>query len=307
MKNLLSIKENSLFLAILNSRSPMIFYFKKVNTTKNIFLIAISAVFINLSSCTTIQRVPPPKLGYFQTDSVSYPAYISTQKPKVTVIQKDDILAIIVNSLNVESNEILNFTNVNTLPVSVFSGNVGGGVQPLGYPVDSLGFVNIPLIGKLALGGLTLQKAEELIKTELEKSIKSPVVNLRFMNHKFSMLGEVNGVGTFNLLDDRTTIIDAIALAGDLSIFAKRDSIVVIRNIDNKREIGLVNISDRSVFASPYFYLRNGDIIYVEPTKHKLVPEIPFQQQPPPSLILQRLPLYLSLVSFLAIIANLFK
>lgn len=305
---MLSIKEKLFIFGDTKLFLSMIKYFKKGNTTKNtIFFITIVALFTQLTSCKTIQRVQPPKLGYFQADSVSYPAYISTQKPKVTVIQKDDILAIIVNSLNVESNEILNFTNVNTLPVSVFSGNVGGGVQPLGYPVDSLGFVNIPLIGKLALGGLTLQKAEEIIKAELEKSIKSPVVNLRFMNHKFSMLGEVNGVGTFNLLDDRTTIIDAIALAGDLTIFAKRDSIVVIRNIDNKREIGLVNLSDRSVFASPYFYLRNGDIIYVEPTKHKLVPEIPFQQQPPPSLALQRLPLYLSLVSFLAIVVNLFK
>lgn len=283
------------------------FFIKENKTKKTIFIITICVVFVQLISCKTIQRVQPPKLGYFKADSISYPAYINTQKPKVTLIQKDDILAIIVNSLNVESNEILNFTNVNTLPVSVFSGNVGGGVQPLGYPVDSLGFVNIPLIGKLALGGLTLQKAEEVIKAELEKSIKSPVVNLRFMNHKFSMLGEVNSVGTFNLLDDRTTIIDAIALAGDLTLFAKRDSIVIIRGTDNKREIGLINLKDRSVFSSPYFYLRNGDIIYVEPTKHKLVPEIPFQQQQPPSLALQRLPLYLSLVSFLVIVTNLFR
>ena len=281
---------------------------KKGITTKYLtFFVLISIVLVQLTSCKAVQRVQSPKLGYFQADSVSYPAQLSTQKPKVSVIQKDDILAIIVNSLNVESNEILNFSTVNTLPVSVFSGGVGGGVQPLGCAVDSLGFVNIPLLGKLAVGGLTLQKAEELIKTELEKSIKSPVVNLRFMNHKFSMLGEVNGIGTFNLLDDRTTIIDAIALAGDLTVFAKRDSIVVIRNVDDKREIGLINLTDRSVFSSPYFYIRNGDIIYVEPTKNKTVPEIPYQQAPPANFTFQRVLQYVSLVSVFTIFFTLFK
>lgn len=278
----------------------------KVNKSIVITL-ATFAMLLQLTSCKTVQKVPPSKLGYFQSDSLKYPAYVEIQQPKVTVIQKDDILAIIVNSLNVESNEILNFTNVNTLPVSVFSGNIGGGGQPLGYPVDSLGYVNIPLVGKLLLGGLTLQRAEEVIKAQLEKSIKSPIVNIRFMNHKFSILGEANAVGTFNLLDDRTTIIDAIALAGDLTTFAKRDSIVVIRNIADKREIGIVNLSNRSVFMSPYYYLKNGDIIYIEPSKNKVVPEVPYQLQPPAPLALQRTSLYLSMVSFLVLIANLFK
>jgi len=245
-------------------------------------------------------------LGYFQADSVAFPAYIETQIPQVSKIQKDDILAIIVSSLNKESNEILNFANVNALPVSVFSGSVGGGSQPLGFPVDSAGYVAMPLIGTVQVAGLTLQKAEERIRKELEKSIKEPVVNVRFMNYKFSILGEVGGAGTYNLLDDRTTILEAIALAGDLTVFAKRDSIMVIRNANGKREIGLVNLRNRSVFTSPYFYLKNGDIIYVEPNSSKVLPEIPYQQQPPPSLFLQRAPLVLSLLSILTIFVTLF-
>ncbi len=266
------------------------------------------ALLINLSSCTTIQKVPPLNLGYFKTDSIStYPAYFETQKPEVTLIQGGDILAIVVNSLNIESNEILNFTTVNTLPVSVFSGNVGGGVQPLGYPVDSLGFVNIPLLGKVSVGGLSLQRAEEILKNELEKSIKSPVVNVRFMNHKFSMIGEVGSVGIFNLLDDNTTIIDAIALAGDLSMFAKRDSVVVIRNIGNVREMGIVNLRDRSVFSSPYFYIKNGDIIYISPDQNKILPETPYVFQPPVPTWLRNGSYVLGFVSAILVFISFFK
>lgn len=291
-----------------NSKTKFNFSNMIYHLPKSFLLICFSiAILFQLSSCKTVQRVPPSKLEYFKADSSAFPAYIATQVPQISKIQPDDILAIIVSSLNKESNEILNFTNVNTLPMSVFSGNVGGGSQPLGYPVDSSGSVIIPLIGKVVLGGLTLQKAEEKIKEELEKSIKNPVVNVRYMNHKFSIMGEVGGAGTYNLLDDRTTILDAIALAGDLTVFGKRDSIIVIRNFKGMREIGMVNLSNRSVFTSPYFYLRNGDIIYVEPSKNKVVPEIPFQQQP--TLIngpfIQRLPLITGLVSIVTLFITL--
>lgn len=267
----------------------------------------LSIVIFQFTSCKTASRVPASGLEYFKSEKSVFPDYIETQVPQVAKIQKDDILAIIVSSLNKESNEILNFTNVNTLPVSVFSGNVGGGTQPLGYPVDSSGSVIIPLIGKVEVGGLTLQKAEEKIKLELEKSIKNPVVNVRFMNHKFSILGEVASAGTYNLLDDRTTILEAIALAGDLTQFGKRDSIIIIRNVNDVREIGMVNLRNRSVFTSPYFYLKNGDIIYIEPVRNKVLPEVPYQQTPPRSSFLQTIPVIVSSVSLLALLINLFS
>lgn len=264
-------------------------------------------IILQFSSCKTIQRVPPSNLEYFKANNSVYPEYIKVQVPQVAKIQRDDILAIIVSSLNKASNEILNFTSVNALPVSVFSGGVGGGNQPLGFPVDSMGNVSMPIIGKISLLGLTLQKAEEKISRELEKTIKEPVVNVRFMNHKFSVLGEVGKAGTYNLLDDRTTILDAIAVAGDLTVFGKRDSIIIIRNEGSKREIGMVNLQNRTVFTSPYFYLKNGDVIYIEPTKNKVLPEIPYQEQPPPSLFYQRLPLALSLISIVSLFVTLFR
>jgi polysaccharide biosynthesis/export protein len=170
----------------------------------------------------------------------------------------------------------LNFPTISSLPVSVFSAGAGGaGNQPIGFPVDSAGYIAMPIIGKQKVEGLTIESAEIKLRTELEKTLKEPSVNVRFMNHKFSVLGEVGNIGTFNLLDDQTTILDALIAAGDLSEYAKRDSVMVIRNKNGMREIGRVNFRTREVFTSPYFYLQNGDIIYVEPTKDKTLPPKP--------------------------------
>ncbi|QHV95289.1 polysaccharide biosynthesis/export family protein [Spirosoma endbachense] len=265
--------------------------------------IAISVLFFLLASCATVKPVtpPPPQLEYFQSKDLTFPAYVEMAVPKISTIQKGDILGIIISSLNKESNEIMNFYNISSLPLASFSpGGESGGAssQPLGYPVDSLGNVSIPLIGKQKLDGLTIQQAEGKVKDAVEKTLKDPAVNIRFMNHKFTVLGEVGHAGIFNLLNDQTTIIEAITAAGDLTMFGKRDSIRVIRTVGNKREIGLVNLRNRDVFMSPYFYIRNDDIIYVEPTKDKALP-VPQPPQQQPSLFIQRAPIYLSLATTL--------
>lgn len=257
---------------------------------------------VGLTSCATVKPTPPAPLHleYFQGKDFLFPAPIETIAPQISKIQKGDILGIIISSLNRESNEIMNFYNISSLPLTSFSpsGKSGGtSTQPLGYPVDSLGNVYIPLISRQKLDGLTIQQAEDKIRAEVEKTLKEPAVSIRFMNHKFTVLGEVAQAGIFNLQNDRTTLIDAITAAGDLTVFGKRDSIKVIRTVGNKREMGFVNLRSRAVFTSPYFYVRNDDIIYVEPTKNKVLP-LPQQPQPePPSLFVQRAPLYLSFLT----------
>lgn len=244
-----------------------------------------------LSSCTTAK---PPRLDYFRTKDRSFPKLVETTVPPVSKIQKGDILGVIVSSLNKESNERLNFTNVNSLPVSVFSGgSVGGGSQPLGFLVDSSGHISMPIIGRQQVGGLTLEQAEAKLRADLEKTLKDPSVNVRFMNHKFSVLGEVKQVGTFNLLDDQTTLLDVLAACGDLTNYAKRDSITVIRIKNGMREIGKVNLRTLSVFTSPYFYIQNGDVVYVGPTKDKVIAVAP------PSTGLQKVAIYVGLATSL--------
>ncbi|UHG94055.1 polysaccharide biosynthesis/export family protein [Spirosoma oryzicola] len=272
------------------------------------FLVCI-ATFL-LGSCAVVKPVvPPAKLEYFQSKDSLFPANIQTIAPHVSRIQVGDILGIIISSLNKDLNEIMNAYNISSLPVASFTpggASSGASGQPLGYPVDSLGYVSIPLLGKQKLDGLTIPQAEEKIRVEVGKTIKSPAVSIRFVNHKFTVLGEVSRVGTFNLLNDHTTIIEAITAAGDLTIFGKRDSVKVIRSVANRREIGLVSLRNRDVFSSPYFYVQNDDIIYVEPTKQKTIPE----SQPPqkqPSLFVQRAPFYLTFVTTLVTVVYLFS
>ena len=242
-----------------------------------------------LSACTSVR---PARFEYLRSKDPSYPKLVETVVPRVSKIQQGDILGVIVSSLNKESNEILNFTNVNSLPVSVFSGgSVGSGSQPLGFLVDSSGYISMPIIGRQKVAGLTLELAEVKLRTDLEKTLKGPSVNVRFMNHKFSVLGEVRQVGTFNLLDDQTTILDVLAACGDLTEYAKRDSITVIRTKNGMREIGKVNLRTLAVFTSPYFYIQNGDVVYVEPTQDKVITPKPL------SAGLQKVAIYLGLAT----------
>jgi polysaccharide export outer membrane protein len=235
----------------------------------SIFSLCICAV-ISLSSCT--KTIMKPVLPYFQDSTVTnYPITLQVHENYVSTIQTEDILGITVSSLNKESNDILNFSNENSLPLSPLTGGGGGGQQPIGYPVDRQGNVSMAFIGKVNVLGLSLEEAQSKIATQLVKYLKEPAVNIRFMNHKFTVLGEVNGVGSFSLLDDRTTLIDALASAGDMTDYAKRDSVTVIRVVDGKRTIGKLNLLTNEVFSSPYFFIQNDDVIYVEPIKEKVV------------------------------------
>ncbi|MGR3812130.1 polysaccharide biosynthesis/export family protein [Jiulongibacter sp. NS-SX5] len=233
------------------------------------FYIASILFCIFLNSCVSTE-----KFVYFQGgNSASYPAYLQTGEPKVSKITQDDILAITVSTLNEEANQILNFQNINTLQMSTFPGQTGGGMgsrQPLGYRVDSTGTVILPFVGKVYVKDMTLMQASDKIQTEMENYFKEPAVNVRFLNHKFSVLGEVKKVGTYNLLDDRTTLPEAIAMAGDLTIYGKRDSVTVIRNVNGVREVGKVNLLNQTMFNSPYYFIEDGDVIYIEPIKGRV-------------------------------------
>lgn len=229
-------------------------------------------------SCKVVRIKGAPVKPYFQDSTATLPVTLETTLPQVSRIQKEDLLGITVSSLDRASNDILNFSNGNSLTMSALPGGGGGGSQPIGYLVDSTGNIAMAYIGKIRVEGMTLELAQDRIREKLEVYVKEPAVNIRFMNHKFVVLGEVQQVGAFNLLDDRTTLIDALASAGDLTPFAKRDSLMIIRNINGKREIAQVSMLNREIFNSPYFYVRNGDVIYAQPRAEKVVPLPPETQ-----------------------------
>ena len=139
-----------------------------------------------------------------------------------------------------------------------------------GYRVDADGNIVFPVLGKINVGGKTLKEVSDIIETMSEEGnyIKSPEVTIEFLNFKYTVLGAINGKGTYTVDGDKVTIIEAIAKAGDLSKNARLDRIAVIRMVDGKYEIHYNDIRTAEIFKSPTYYLQQNDIVYVEP-KHK--------------------------------------
>ncbi|RMG82749.1 MAG: hypothetical protein D6714_10880 [Bacteroidetes bacterium] len=183
-------------------------------------------------------------------------------------VQPDDILYISVHTLEEELSKPFNLLQGGNVA------NLGGNVaqNPLiGYLVDPSGYIDFPGIGPLKVGGLTLEGVKQLVLQQLAPYLKSPVVRVRFLNFRVSVLGEVRSPGVLNFTQQRVTILEALGLAGDITDLGRRDNILVIRETNGQREYGRVNLHDRNLFKSPYFYLKQNDIVYAEPAKARIL------------------------------------
>lgn len=137
------------------------------------------------------------------------------------------------------------------------------------FLVDLSGNIDFPVLGKIQLAGLSMEQARDTFKSKLQRYINNPIVNIRCLNFKFTVLGEVNRPATYTMSEGSVTVLEAVGLAGDLTNYGNRKNILVIREQDGKRAFGRIDLQDRKVFASPYFYLKQNDVIYVEPRKQK--------------------------------------
>ena len=175
------------------------------------------------------------------------------------VIQPGDIVSIHVTSLSEEASRFFNVTGERTDQQVANT-----------YLVDASGMIEMPLIGSVELTGATTQVARERIKTKLEKYLVNPTVNLRIRNFKVTVLGEVKQPGVYNIPNEKITLIEALGLAGDLTIFAKRVNVLIIRESNGKREFFKADLRSKEFFESDYYYLHSNDIVYVEPGKGKI-------------------------------------
>lgn len=177
------------------------------------------------------------------------------------------MLAIIVNSKDPEL--ALPF---NMPLISYQIGNQNIGQQRLvGYLVNQDGNIDFPILGEIHVEGLTRMQVTELIKKRLieEELIKDPIVTVQFLNFKVSVIGEVGRPGTFDISGDRITLLEALSMAGDLTIYGRRDRVAVIREKDGKRSILYHDLRSSDIFQSPCYYLQQNDIVYVEPNNAK--------------------------------------
>ena len=222
------------------------------------YLVVCMAVFF--TACTSTK-----KIIYLQ-DVVPLKQQEIEQKYEV-IIHGDDLLAIMVNSRAPELALPFNMPMVSYQ----LGSNAGGQQRVLGYLVDTNGNIDFPILGEIHVEGLTRMQLTELIKNKLIEGdlIKDPIVTVQFLNFKISVMGEVGRPGSFTISGDRITLLEALSMAGDLTIYGRRDRVGVIRENNGKRTILFHDLRSADIFNSPCYYLQQNDIVYVEPNKAK--------------------------------------
>ncbi|SFE03304.1 polysaccharide export outer membrane protein [Chitinophaga sp. CF118] len=183
------------------------------------------------------------------------------------VIQKNDILQITVSSMNVEDAVIYN-----TPSMANIGGASSSGPQAVGFLVSEQGFIQYPVLGQVKADGLTKSELTKYLHDQLEqrKLLVDPVVSIRFLNYRVTVLGEVTRPTVVNVGNEKITIMEALGLAGDITVFGKKENVLLIRDTDGVRTVKRLNLNSREIFSSPYYYLRSNDIVYVEPNKAKI-------------------------------------
>ena len=183
-------------------------------------------------------------------------------------IQPDDLLMIIVSADDVEAALPFNLKTYST------SGNrldiTRGQETVQQYLVDFEGNIEFPVLGKIKVGGLSRTEVLHLLQSKISSYIKNPIINLRITNFKISLQGEINMPGTYSVASERITLIEALSMGKDLTVYGKRNNILIIRETNGKKSYNRVNITKSDFINSPFYYLAQNDVVYVEPNKTKV-------------------------------------
>ena len=227
-------------------------------------------IFVGLVCNAITSCLSTKDITYFQPFDESMDEVSTRIRPPYSpTIKVGDVLSITVSSFDKDDREIFN-----PIPdVSTRSTQSGGLIvlQPIkGFTVDSLGTITFPQIGKLKVSGLTTKEVELLLTDQLQESVLSPTVFVFIANYIISILGEVSRPAQYVITQNRITLPEALALAGDLTIYGNRKNVNIIRDRGGQRIFAQIDLTDRMVFVSPYYYLQPGDLIYVEPAKGRI-------------------------------------
>ncbi len=246
-------------------------------------LLLASYVILLLTSCVNMQ-----KAVYFngQGDATLPSTVVIPQ----TVISTNDLLSITVTSLDAKASALFNTSNMTS--------DAGGGpVQVSGYLVDADGNIQFPMLGTIKATGLTEGQLRSVIIKGItdKKLLLDPIVTVRHLNFRVTVLGEVANPTVLNVPSEKITLLEALGLAGDVTVYGKRDNVLVIREEGGQKIIKRLNLNTSEIFTSSYYYLRSNDIVYVEPNKAKVAST---------ARAYQLLPIILSGLSFAAIIID---
>ncbi|MFO7673951.1 MAG: polysaccharide biosynthesis/export family protein [Lutibacter sp.] len=217
------------------------------------FLVA-AVIMVSMGSCVSNKEII-----YLQdVEGINALEAIVKVEPK---IQQNDILSINVSAMDAEA----------ALPFNLFeAGNTTSLPKPITYLVNSDGEINFPVLGKIKVEGYSTKEITNHLTETLAVYIKNPIVNIRLTNFKITVLGEVKSPGTYPVPNERISILEAIGLAGDLTIQGKRKTVVLVREQNGKRTFVDIDLTSKEILNSPYFYLAQNDVLIVEPNKSKI-------------------------------------
>jgi polysaccharide export outer membrane protein len=221
-----------------------------------------------MSSCLTYKEIVN-----FKESTIS-----NNLKADTSIIQKeirlaaDDVVQIFISSYNKEEaykfNLLFNQSDINQ------SYAMGSSIaDPFGYRVDNKGNIEMPVLGRVYVLGMTMEELRDEIfkKTAATNYLKEFSVNVRFLSFHLTILGEVNSPGTYTITSQKINVLQAIGLAKDVSLFSKRNNVIIIREQNGKRTYGKIDLGSKQLFQSPWYYLQPNDIIYVEPHRAKIL------------------------------------
>lgn len=229
-----------------------------------------------LTSCGVFQRgndEASNDLNYMK--NIEEVAVDASLKSSHNTIQPADQLVILVSGrdLDVVKPFNQNYSSGEMIQSSQAGGNTPGqgsaAIAGPTYIVDSNGNIDFPIIGRLDTTGKTVEEFKAELRGRLTRYIISPVVSMRLANHKITVLGEVNRPGEYTVADGKATLLSALGMAGDLTMYGKRDDVLVVRNVDGQISKERINLADAGFINSPYYNLKQGDVIYVSANKTK--------------------------------------
>jgi polysaccharide export outer membrane protein len=238
-------------------------------------ILGLASLVVMFSSCGSTKEITYMQ-GSFDTAKLSQAKIIDP------IIQKGDILSIIVYSDNPDATKIYNQALITTSSSSSSSSSGGGGdagspsitgssPTSIGYLVDENGNIEFQGLGLIHVDSLTRSTLRDTLNERLKPFLTNPYYNIRIVNRKYTMLGEVGKPGIYSIPGDQINLFEALGLAGDMTFYGRRDNVLFIRETNGKRQFARLDLRKPEILVSPYFYLQQNDIVIVEANKKKIV------------------------------------
>ncbi len=221
-----------------------------------------NAIYLVLFSFLIASCASKENIVYLQNNNIT-----SSATQYEPTIQPDDVLSIMVSS---ENPEVAAPYNLKSVAIQNATEVIAVNEQVQAYIVNSKGAIQFPMLGDIVLGGLTKTEAIDKLKSILKDHVKDAIIHMRILNFKVSVLGEVAKPGTFTVNSERITILEALSMAGDLTVYGKRKNILVIREKNGVKTTQQIDLTNSDFLNSEYYYLVQNDVVYVEPNKTKV-------------------------------------